>query len=269
MKQKIILLLLIAAGIFAAGLPARAQSVKTDAASPPPPSASPAAAITAPLTGAQKAEIGEIVKAYLHDNPEVILGAISAYQEKQQKKVMEQAEKKVGDYQEELTGLSNPSIGPATADVTITEFFDYNCGYCKKAFEDLNAFIQSDKNVRLVLKDFPILSPSSRLAAEWALASNKQGKYFEYHKALMGHHGAYDEDSLKKLGKEAGLDVDRLAKDAKSADIEKTINHDIDVAKNLGIMGTPGFVINGKLYPGYLGEEGLKNAVVEARGEKQ
>ena len=226
------------------------------------------AAETAAFTDAQKTELQKIIRESIKENPEIIIESVQEYQVNKQRNLVSDAEKKFPEYKEFLTAASNPSIGNQKGDVTIVEFFDYNCGYCKRALPDIQKLVDEDKNVRVVFKELPILSPASLMAAQWAVAAHKQGKYFDYHKALMDHKGNYDEASLSKIAKDLGLDVNRMAKDAMSDATREDITKSLDASKALGIQGTPGFIINGKIYPGYLGEDGLKQAVAKVRTEK-
>ncbi len=224
-----------------------------------------------PFARAQAAEplsrddVETIIKQYLHEHPEVILESVDAYRQKQEKLSAEESSKNIEKHLGYLTAPDAPGTGNPKGDVTVVEFFDYNCGYCKRALPDLQALLKTDKNLRLVLRDMPILSPTSVTASQWALAANKQGKYFEYHVALMNHNGPKDDSVLEKLAKDVGLNVEQLKKDAVSQDIAKTIQEDMTVAEDIGIHGTPAFIVNGQLYPGYLGPDGLKGAIDTAR----
>ncbi|MCC7305516.1 MAG: thioredoxin domain-containing protein [Alphaproteobacteria bacterium] len=230
--------------------------------------ASPAAYAAERFTAEQKQEIKEIIKEFIQENPTLIVDSYRAYQEKEQAAMEEGAQKRISENYDRYAGKEFPSAGNPEGDVTVIEFFDYHCGYCKKAYEDIQTILKSDKNVRFVFRELPILSPASQTAAEWSLAAHKQGKYFEFHAALMNHQGMIDESLLEKTGKDLGLDVGKLKQDAGSEEIKQAVANDRSTAQEIGIMGTPGFIINGKLKRGYLGEEGLKSAIAEARKNK-
>jgi protein-disulfide isomerase len=221
------------------------------------------------LSDIQKSEVQQVIKEYLRENPELIIEALQSYQQKQQEQSMSAAKEKIGQYQAQLMAKGLPSAGNPDGDVTVIEFFDYNCGYCKKAIEDIKHVLETDKNVRFVFFDMPILSPSSQEAAKWAHAAHVQGKYFEFHTALMEHTGGLDEKVLADIAKKTGLDVEKARKDAQDPALESTLQKDVQMAHDIGIQGTPGFVIGGQLYPGYLGEEGLTKAIEDARASQK
>jgi len=220
------------------------------------------------FNAAQKDAMGPIIRDYILENPQVIFDAIDAQRAQEEQKQQEQAASAIKDNIAKLTSADAPSIGPADADVTIVEFFDYNCGYCKRALPDVQSISQSDKKVRFVFKEMPILGPTSMTAAQWALAAKKQDKYFEYHVALMQHKGQKEEKQLSKIAKDLGLDVEKMKKDANSDDVQAMIDADIALARTIGINGTPAFIVEETLYPGYIGEDGMLAAIEDARENK-
>ena len=213
----------------------------------------------------QREALGKAIKEFLMDNPEVIFESIEAYREKEEKLQAEQAQNAIKDNIARLTGADEPSLGPVDADVTIVEFFDYNCGYCKRAIPDIRAITAKDKKVRFVFKEMPILGPTSVTAAKWAMAAHKQDRYFDYHAALMEHRGPKEEGQLMKIAERLGLDADKMKKDAGSQSVQKMIDDDIDLARAIGINGTPAFIVGETLYPGYIGEDGLLEAIKKER----
>jgi protein-disulfide isomerase len=222
------------------------------------------------ITPAQKEEIQSIIRQYLNENPEIIIESVELYRQKQEEQMNQQAAAKIGDHDAFLTGADAPFAGNAKGDVTVVEFFDYNCGYCKKALDDIQSILKEDTNVRFVFREMPILGPSSAVAARWAIAAHKQGKYFEYHTALMNHNGNKDEREMEKLAKDVGLDVDQMKKDAESEETKATIEKSLAVSRDIGIQGTPAFLVNGQMIRGYVGEAGMKEAINVARsGEKK
>ena len=220
------------------------------------------------FTDAQKTQLQGMIKDYIDQNPDIIIKALQNYQVKQQEQMEKTAESKVIENKEALTGKNLPSAGNPDGDVTITEFFDYNCGYCKKAIPDIESALANDKNVRFVFKELPVLGPTSVTAAQWSLAAYKQGKYFEFHKALMHDNEPRSEETLAKIAKQVGMDVDKAKEYAQSDEAKKIIADNRELASGLQIQGTPGFVINGKMYRGYLGPDGLKDAIADARKKK-
>lgn len=223
------------------------------------------------FTAAQKAAIGKIIEEHLRANPEIILESVDNYRKKQEDEQAAAAEKNIEKNMDFLAAADAPSIGNPKADVTVIEFFDYNCGYCKRALPDIQKLTEEDKNVRFVFYEMPILSESSYLAARWALAAHKQGKYFEYHAALMKSSGQKDESGHEKVAKDLGLDTAQMKKDADSEEIKAQVEKSMSVAREIGINGTPAFIINGTLYPGYLGPDGLAAGIESARekGDKK
>ena len=227
-----------------------------------------ASSFAADISKEESEKIEQVVHAYLLDNPEIVIEAIEKYryqQEEIQKKSQGELLKKHLDF---LLGKDRASAGNPEGDVTIVEFFDYNCGYCKRALADIMDVIESDKNVRIVLLDLPILSPLSEVAAKWALAAGKQGKYFDYHVALMKAGGQKSEAKLEELASELGLDVARLRKDAESEEISKELEKIREIATEVGVMGTPAFIIGDEFNRGYMGSVALKEAISKARESK-
>lgn len=213
----------------------------------------------------QKAEIRQVLKDYLKENPDLVYMSLQLYQQKQEEELRKMTETRITENLDVLTAKDLPSIGNPNADVTIVEFYDYNCGYCKRAFEDIQKILDSDKNVRFVFKELAILGPTSEIAARWSTVAHKQGKFFEFHSALMKHNGGIDEKVIIETAQKVGLDMDRAKKDVESAEIKEEVNKSREVAMELKINGTPGFIVNGKLFRGYLGEEGLKTTISETR----
>jgi protein-disulfide isomerase len=214
----------------------------------------------------QRGEIQQIFRDYLMENPEMISEAMIALREKQEREMEEMTQNKLKEYAEFFQSDDVPFVGKKDGDVTVVEFFDYNCGYCKRAFEDVQALIERDKNVRVVFIEMPILGPTSFTAAQWAMAAHKQGKYFEFHQALMEHQGGKDEAQMKVIAERLGLDVDKMAADAKSDAVQELLGKSIGVARDMGIQGTPAFIVGDQVFRGYIGTEALIESVKQARG---
>ncbi len=216
----------------------------------------------------QEKEIESLFKKFLSENPELILKSVDDYRSAQEKKTQQSAQKNLSEYKEYFADKNLPSTGNPDGDVTIVEYFDYNCGYCRKAFADILTVIEKDKNIRVVFQEMPILSPSSIKMASIALAAHKQGKYFEMHTALMEYKGGQSDNAFYGLAEKLGLNIEKLKADAGSEDIKAQIRKSTDMAKTLDIRGTPGFIIGDKIYPGYIGLEGLRDAIKKARDNK-
>lgn len=220
------------------------------------------------ITDAQKAEIEVIIKDYIMNNPQTLLDAVEKYRMEQEKMMEKNAKDSLAEYKDYFKRDDLPMAGNPNGDVTIVEFFDYNCGYCRKAFEDVVKIIEADSNVRVVFVEMPILSPSSKTMAQIALAAHMQGKYFEMHTALMDHRGNQSNEAFMKLAENIGLDMEKLKADMQSDIITANIGKSADMGRALGIRGTPGFIIGDEIYPGYIGLESMKKAVADARAKK-
>ena len=226
-------------------------------------------AAAAPFTAEQKAEIEAMFKEFLAANPEAILQSVDNFRAEQEKKTQQSAQDNLQEYQEYFLNKDLPIAGNPDGDVTLVEFFDYNCGYCRKAFADIQTLLGEDKNLRVVFQEMPILSPSSRTMATLALAAHDQGKYFEMHKALMDYRGSQSDDAFYKLAESLGLDMAKMKAAVTSEEMQAEITKSMDMARALGIKGTPGFVVGDRIYPGYIGTDALRKAVADARAENK
>lgn len=195
-----------------------------------------------------KPEVEAVVRDYIANNPKAILDSISAYQKKTMEARQDGAVEKNRDMIFKDAG--SPEVGDAAGDVTVVEFLDYNCHFCKSAFTTVQSLLEKDKKVRVIFKDFPILGPTSETAAKWVLAAKKQNKYFEFHTLLMNNKDPISDDVLAKMAKDLGLDVERMKKDAADKDIEQQIEKNRALASNMGISGTPAFIIGDEVVSG-------------------
>ncbi|MGH6937931.1 DsbA family protein [Hypericibacter sp.] len=158
-----------------------------------------------------------------------------------------------------------PVGGNPAGDVTLVEFFDYNCPYCREAASILDATVQTDKGLRLVFKELPILGPGSTFAAQAALAAHKQGKYLIFHKAMMAYSGAITESSTLQIATDVGLDLERLKTDMKDPLIDQAVQRNRALAQALRISGTPSFVIGREIVRGLVDIETMRRFIVAAR----
>ncbi len=216
----------------------------------------------------QTKEIEVLFKKFLSENPELILKSVDDFRSAQEQKTQQSAQKNLEEYASYFADDNLPSAGNPKGDVTIVEYFDYNCGYCRKAFADIVKIIEEDKNIRVIFQEMPILSPSSIKMASIAMAAHKQGKYFEMHRALMEYKGGQSDSAFYGIAEKLGLDIEKLKTDAASAEVKAQIKKATDMARTLDIRGTPGFIIGNKIYPGYIGLDGLRDAVKAARDSK-
>lgn len=226
--------------------------------------AMPAAAEQVDTT--DRAAIEKIVREYLLKHPEVIVEALQEMQAREEQAAAERARQMIAAHR---TQLDDPSgafvVGNANGDVTVVEFFDYRCGYCKRVMPGLLQQIESDGGVRLVLKEFPILGPDSVLASRAAVAATRQDRYYDMHVALMRERGAFTEEKLLAIGRDLGLDVKRMQADMYAPETEAVIARNHELARILDISGTPGFVIGDRLVPGAISAEQLQHLIDEAR----
>jgi protein-disulfide isomerase len=180
-------------------------------------------------------------RSYLLKHPEVLVESI--------KRLEDQKHALVVNKDEILNSQSSPTAGNPDGDVTLVEFFDYRCPYCRKAGPILKEAIQADKGLRVVFKEMPILGPDSMFAARAALASHAQGKYEPFHQALMSSPISVDRNSTLEIAATVGLDVERLKRDMESEAVESEIQRNLTLAKKLRITGTPAFVIGNEIIP--------------------
>jgi len=146
-----------------------------------------------------------------------------------------------------LHGAAGHILGNPNGDVTVIEFFDYACPYCKAAEPRLQAWLKSDKNVRLVVEEFPILTPQSAIASRAALAADRQGKYAAFHQALMLYRGGLDEDAILGVAKDVGLNVQRLRRDMADPKLMAAIDASLKLARTIGVHGTPTFIVDDRI----------------------
>jgi len=230
----------------------------------------PLAAIAAdsspPLTDAQKAAVRDLVGATLRDNPQIVVDALNSFQAKQQEaesKNREGAITKLSGWVAENKHLS--SIGNPKASVTIVEFYDYNCGYCRRMAPQIQELLKADKDLRWVFVDFPILSPVSSVAARAAMAAEDQGKFADFHFALMSHPGAIDEAAIVKVAKDAGLNVEKFNTYRANEGLERVLNKNRQMGEELGVRGTPSMVVGKEFVGGALSKEDLVAKIAAAR----
>jgi protein-disulfide isomerase len=230
----------------------------------------PAVAPAQTFNDAQRGEIQKIIKDYLITHPE-ILEEVSAELTKRQAQA--EAEK----HQAAITANANTIfnsprgvvVGNKDGDVTFVEFFDYNCGYCKRAMDDMVGIMKNDPKLKVVLKEFPVLGPGSVEAAQVAVAVRMQDptgkKYLDFHQKLLGGRGQADKARAMAAAKEAGLDVAKLEKDMTSPEVRATIEENFKLAESMGMNGTPSYVIGKQVVIGAVGAEALKEKINQAR----
>lgn len=198
-----------------------------------------------------KAAVERIVRDYLLANPEVLVEAMHVLSARNKEaSAKAQVEAIRANRAELLERKTSPVGGNPEGDVTLVEFFDYNCGFCKRANPERNKAVAEDGKVRVVFKEFPILGPVSVIASRAALAARGQGKYVEFHEALFDHQGPLSESAVMDIARSVKLDVKRLKKDMEDPAVMEEIQANVELAKKLGIQGTPGFIVGDTLIPG-------------------
>ena len=218
------------------------------------------------LSPTQADAVKKLVHDYLLEHPEVIVESLKAMDERQQ--VGNQAEQRqviTARHAELFEDPASPVLGNPQGSVTIVEFFDFRCPYCKGMAKDLGDLVRADGNIRLIYKDFPILGPASQFASKAALAAQRQGKYMDLHQALMGFKGQLGDEVVLELAKRAGLDMAQLQKDMDRPEIEAQIRKNYDLATALKISGTPGFIIGDSVVDGAMPIDKMKELVAAQR----
>jgi protein-disulfide isomerase len=221
------------------------ENAKTVAETAPPPANADA---LKSLSAEQQAAVRVMIRDTLIANPEILLEAQRSFEAKQER-VMN--EKVAASFVELKRDHADLSFGPANAPITVIEFFDYKCGFCHAANDWVWNLMETRRDVRVIFKELPILSPNSTAAARAAIAAQKQGKYKDFHRALMTARGDLGLDQVMQIATTVGLDVAKLRTDMAKPEVEAHIAGVRDQAARLGINGTPGFVINGKLVTGF------------------
>ena len=210
--------------------------------------------------------IGEIVREYLIENPEVIEEAMLALRAKREPPRRQVVRRMIERSRDALFAHPmTPVSGDAQGDVTLVEFFDYQCGYCKAALAPMKELLASDARLRVVWKEFPILGPMSRFTARAAMAAARQDRYLDFHLAAMGAAEELTESSVMGIAERLGIDVERLRRDMDDPAIEAYLDETNRLARDLGITGTPAFVIGDALVPGVMGIEQLRQLIADVR----
>jgi protein-disulfide isomerase len=230
----------------------------------------PAIASAQSFSDSQRGEIEKIMRDYLLSHPEV-LEEVSAELSKRQ--AAAEAEKHQATIAQNAETIFNSprgvTIGNKDGDVTFVEFFDYNCGYCKRAMTDMIDLMKADPKLKVVLKEFPVLGPGSMEAAQVAVAVRMQDpggkKYLDFHQKLLGGKGQADKARAMAAAKEAGLDMGKLEKDLASQEVRATIEENFKLAESMGMNGTPSYVIGKQVVVGAIGREGLAEKIGVAR----
>jgi protein-disulfide isomerase len=220
-----------------------------------------------PANSAERARIKEMVREVLKENPELVLEALQTLEAREHDEAALKSARAVAQYRDQLEhDGQDPVDGNPKGDVTLVEFFDYRCPYCKQVAEQMFQTVQGDGHVRLVFKELPILGRESMIASRAALASIGQGKYVAFHHALIAERGPLDEPNVLRIAATVGLDPARLKTDMAKSDIDARIKRNLELAHALDIRGTPAFIVGDELIPGAVDAGALKAAIQKARG---
>jgi protein-disulfide isomerase len=212
--------------------------------------------------------IDQQISQYLKDHPDEVLAALRLAQANAEKQKEADAQLAVAQQQDQIfNNPADPVIGNVNGDVTVVEFFDYRCPYCKQVSDSLMALVKDDPNVKVVYKEFPILGPGSLVAAKIALAAHRQAKYKQVHTAFMAHKGSFEQADLLDLAASVGADPAKLAVDMQDPAILGLLQANDSLAAALGITGTPGFLFGKQLVPGAVSLDDMKKFVNEARAQ--
>jgi protein-disulfide isomerase len=230
--------------------------------------AAPVAAPAQSFSDAQRSDIETIVKNYLIAHPEVLEEAMNELSKRQ---AAAEAQKHEESITKNASAIFNSPrgvvLGNKDGDVTFVEFFDYNCGYCKRAMADMLDLLKNDPKLKVVLKEFPVLSEGSVEAAKVAVAARMQDpkKYLDFHQKLLGGRGPADKARAMAAAKDAGYDTARIEKDLASPEVKATIEENFKLAEEMGLNGTPSYVIGKQIVVGAVGLDGLKEKIGIAR----
>jgi protein-disulfide isomerase len=226
---------------------------------------------TEALSPAQRQAVEDAVGDYLREHPEIVIEAINILRQRDQASEAAQTRNVIAARGPELFNDSaTPVGGNPDGDVTLVEFFDYRCGYCKRVYPTIKKLIEDDGNIRFVFKEFPILGPASVYAARAALASREQGKYLEFHDALMATKGALTEDKVLRIAESANLDRAALldAMTRNEAEYDRIFAKNRNLAQALKINGTPAFVAGDTVVRGAADYDSMKTVIAEARSKQ-
>jgi protein-disulfide isomerase len=220
------------------------------------------------FTDTQRSDIQAIVRSYLIAHPEVLEEAMNELNKRQAAEEAAKHEAAIGQNADSIFNSPHGVVlGNKDGDVAFVEFFDYNCGYCKRAMADMLDLLKSDPKLKIVLKEFPVLSEGSVEAAKVAVAVRMQDprKYLDFHTRLLGGRGPVDKARALAAAKEVGLDVARIEKDLANPEVRATIEENMKLAEDMGLNGTPSYVIGKQVVVGAVGLEGLKEKIGIAR----
>ena len=221
------------------------------------------------MTDAERAAFRDEVRAYLLDNPEVLMEAISVLESREQQAQATSDAELIAQNAEELFDGESWVGGNPEGDVTVVEFMDYRCGYCRRAFPEVEELIESDGNIRFIVKEFPILGEQSVMASRFAIATQRvagDAAYEAVHDELMTMRGEVNEASLQGIAADQDLDWDAIAAEMESPAVDERIEEGLALGQRMGVNGTPSFVFGDQMVRGYVPLDVMREIVAEERG---
>lgn len=229
----------------------------------------PASQAADEIPPAQRSAFEKLIRDYLVRNPEVLLEAMDALEKKRERERQQTAGQRIRENRAELFEAKHDYVANPDGRIPVVEFFDYNCGYCKRVYPAIMAMQSREKDVRLIFKELPILGPASEFAAKAAFAAKRQGKYMPFHNALMARRGGLSNAAVMDVAGRLGLDLDRLRKDMKDPKIAAMIERNRKLANTMEIRGTPSMVIGPHFVPGAIDGEQMAALIDNARSNCQ
>ncbi|NNF01030.1 MAG: DsbA family protein [Pyrinomonadaceae bacterium] len=215
----------------------------------------------------QRESIESVVHDYLLKNPSIIREALQALEMRERRQQQEKVAQTLRSFKKEIFfDPGSPVLGNPNGDVTLVVFFDYNCGYCKQTLPALAELIENDPQLRIVYKEYPIMGQASQVAAQAAMASTKQGKYAQFHDALMKAE-TIDEDSVKTISEGLGINYATLKKDMGDPELNAAILRNLNLANSLGIGGTPSYIVGNQIIPGAIDTVSLTRLIAFERSQ--
>ncbi|WP_203561229.1 DsbA family protein [Jiella pacifica] len=212
------------------------------------------------------ADFASQARSYLLENPEVLVESFRLLEERQLAAETNELQAVIAERRDEIfNDPAAPVVGNPQGAVTLVEFFDYNCPYCRNATPILADAAEANDELRIVYKEFPILGPGSEFAARAALASQRQGKYEPFHEAMMAYSGSIDESSTLEIAAQVGLDIEQLKQDMQDPPIEEAIGRNLALAQALRITGTPTFIVGDEIIRGLVDAATLERIIANAR----
>ena len=225
-------------------------------------------AIAGSFSDDQKKEMEETIHSYLMEHPEILNEMVEKLKVKEENDAASALTTTLSTSSQNIFhNASDGVIGNPSGDVTIVEFMDYNCSWCRKSIKNVQELVKKDKNIRVVMKEWPIFGEGSEAGARAAMAAAKQGKYWELHQALFAFQGQVTPEVVAQVAKASGLDMKKLKEDMAAADVDANLASTLKLASALKFTGTPGFLVNKNVFPGYMELSRMESMVAEERAK--